>query len=84
MRKAEFFKLSDYTVSPCNGCLGCIKSNRCIIEDDGVMLTEKALLHGPEATPASVGIRSLEEDSETVAALKKLGEDIATTYFNGG
>lgn len=33
---------SNYTVAPCNACLGCVKSNRCVIEDDGVMLTEKA------------------------------------------
>ncbi|MDR9502514.1 MAG: flavodoxin family protein [Desulfurivibrionaceae bacterium] len=40
--QTEFIKLSDYTVGPCNGCLGCTKTNRCVIKDDGIMLTEKA------------------------------------------
>ena len=31
----DFYKLSDYTVSPCNACLGCVKTNRCVIKDDG-------------------------------------------------
>ncbi len=39
--KTEFVKLSDYTVGPCDACLGCIETNRCVIKDDGVMLTEK-------------------------------------------
>lgn len=39
--KSEFIKLSDYNVGPCDACLGCIKSNRCIKKDDGVMLAEK-------------------------------------------
>ena len=188
VRKTEFFKLSDYTVSPCNGCLECITTNRCVIEDDGVMLAEKAfkadvlviggytpyssldsrtkafierlyplqhrhglmagkrgaavvtcalppgreglsacangmqaisdymqlvgmewlggvpivgnmpcvncgeaqcqqsglkMLHGSDATPASVGVRSLEDDPGTIAALEKLGEAITASYFNG-
>jgi multimeric flavodoxin WrbA len=37
----EFIKLKDYTVAPCQACLGCIKTNRCVIEDDGIKLTEK-------------------------------------------
>lgn len=40
--KTEFIKLSDYDVGPCNACLGCIKTNRCVQKDDGVLLTEKA------------------------------------------
>ncbi len=38
----EFIKLVDYTVVPCRACLGCVKSNRCVIEDDGIWLAEKA------------------------------------------
>ncbi len=40
--QTEFIKLSDYTVEPCRGCLGCIETNRCVIEDDGIMLALKA------------------------------------------
>lgn len=39
--KSEFIKLSDYNVGPCDACLGCIKTNRCIKKDDGIMLAEK-------------------------------------------
>lgn len=39
--KSEFIKLSDYTIGPCDACLGCVKSNKCIKKDDGVMLAEK-------------------------------------------
>lgn len=39
----EFIKLKDYSISPCNACLGCVKTNQCVIkEDDGRMLTNKA------------------------------------------
>ena len=40
--ETEFVKLSDFTVSPCGACLGCVKTNRCSIQDDGIMLAEKA------------------------------------------
>lgn len=40
--ETEFVKLTDYTVAPCNACLGCVKTNRCVIQDDGIMLAEKA------------------------------------------
>lgn len=39
--ETEFIKLIDYTVEPCRACLGCVKSNTCVIKDDGIMLTEK-------------------------------------------
>lgn len=187
-KKQEFFKLSDYTISPCNACLGCVETNSCIIKDDGVMLAEKAykadiliiggytpystldsrtkafierlyplhhrhglmagkpgaaiitcaippgkegmpsacenglsaiqyymmgegmkfvggvsisgnvpcvncstgiqcqvsglkMIHGPDATLESVGINTLEDDADTVSALKKLGEDLVKTYY---
>ncbi len=38
----EFVKLIDYTVAPCKACLGCVKTNVCVIEDDGIALAEKA------------------------------------------
>lgn len=40
--ETEFIKLTDYTVAPCKACLGCAKTNRCVIKDDGIMLAEKA------------------------------------------
>lgn len=186
-RKQWFYKLSDYKISHCNACLGCVESNRCVIDDDGVMLAEKAykadviiiggytpyssldsrtksflerlyplrhrhglmagkpgaavvtcaippgkegmppacenglmaiqnymmeegmryvggvsvlgnvpcvrcksgiqcqvsglkMIHGPDATTEKVGINTLEDNPETVAALKKLGEDLLAAY----
>ncbi len=38
----EFIKLKDDTVAPCQSCLGCVKTNKCVIKDDGIMLAEKA------------------------------------------
>ena len=40
--ETEFVKLLDYTIEPCRACLGCVKTNRCVIKDDGVELAEKA------------------------------------------
>lgn len=40
--ETEFVKLRDYTVEPCRACLGCVKTNRCVIKDDGIELAEKA------------------------------------------
>ncbi len=189
-KQTEFIKLRDCTVSPCNACLACVETNRCVINDDGVALAEKAykadilviagytsyasldartkaflerlypLRHrhglmagkpgaaivtsavptgrqglppagdnglaairdymreeglryvggvslrgnapcircgdagqcqrsalklslGPEATPASVGINTLEDDPQAMAALHRLGEALVTTYFGG-
>ena len=189
-KKTEFIKLSDYTVAPCNACLGCVETNRCIIEDDGIKLAEKSykadaliiagytpyssldsrtkafmerlyplrhrhglmagkpgaaivtcaippgkegmppagenglqaiknymleegmafvggvtvvgnvpcvkcgesgqchhsglkMIHGPDATVENVGINTLEEHPQTVAALQKLGEDIVARHYGG-
>jgi len=38
----EFIKLSDYIVAPCRACLGCVKTNECVLQDDGSMLARKA------------------------------------------
>ncbi len=40
--KTEFIKLTNYTVAPCLACLGCVETNKCIIQDDGILLAEKA------------------------------------------
>lgn len=40
--ETEFIKLSDYTVAPCLACLCCVQTNRCVIDDDGQLLAEKA------------------------------------------
>ncbi len=40
--ETEFIKLSEHSVEPCRACLGCIKTNRCVIKDDGIELAEKA------------------------------------------
>lgn len=68
--ETEFIKLSDYTVVPCNGCLGCRSTNRCVISDDGNTLAEKvkqadALIVGG-FTPYST------LDSRTKAFLERL------------
>lgn len=47
----EFYKLSDYAVSPCNACLGCVKTNRCVIKDDGNFFVERV----KEATALVIG-----------------------------
>lgn len=39
--ETEFIKLNEYTIAPCIGCLGCLKTNRCVIKDDGIALAEK-------------------------------------------
>jgi hypothetical protein len=35
------------------------------------------MIHGPDATVEKVGINTLEDNPETVAALTKLGQDLA-------
>ena len=40
--ETEFIKLTNYAVAPCLACLGCVKTNTCVIEDDGRLLAEKA------------------------------------------
>ncbi len=40
--QTEFIKLKDYSIAPCQACLGCLKTNICVIEDDGRLLAEKA------------------------------------------
>ncbi len=40
--ETEFVKLMDYSIEPCRACLGCVKTNICVIKDDGIELAEKA------------------------------------------
>lgn len=39
--ETQFIKLSDLNLSPCHACLGCVKTNECVVKDDGPMLAEK-------------------------------------------
>ena len=39
--KTEFVKLSELKIEPCNACLECRETNRCVLKDDGILLTEK-------------------------------------------
>ena len=40
--ETEFVKLTDYDFAPCKASLGCVKTNQCVIEDDGILLAKKA------------------------------------------
>lgn len=68
--KSEFIKLSDYNVGPCDACLGCIKSNRCIKKDDGVMLAEKTYKADAVIIAGFTPYSSL--DSRTKAYMERL------------
>ena len=68
--KSEFIKLSDYNVGPCNACLGCIKTNRCIKKDDGIMLAEKTYKAGALIIAGFTPYSSL--DSRTKAYMERL------------
>lgn len=39
--ETEFIKLTQYKVEPCSACLGCRKTGKCVIKDDGVEIAEK-------------------------------------------
>jgi len=68
--KSEFIKLSDYNVGPCDACLGCIKTNRCIKKDDGVMLAEKTYKANAIIIAGFTPYSSL--DSRTKAYMERL------------
>jgi multimeric flavodoxin WrbA len=36
----RFVKLSDLEVTPCRACLGCVKTNQCVVDDDGKRLAD--------------------------------------------
>ncbi|MBU0663340.1 MAG: flavodoxin family protein [Proteobacteria bacterium] len=68
--KSEFIKLSDYNFGPCDACLGCIKTNRCIKKDDGVMLAEKTYKADAVIIAGFTPYSSL--DSRTKAYMERL------------
>ena len=68
--ETEFIKLKDYTIAPCQACLGCVKTNRCVIEDDGIELAEKVKAADALIVGAFTPYSSL--DSRTKAFLERL------------
>lgn len=68
--KSEFIKLSDYTIGPCDACLGCIKTNKCIKKDDGLMLAEKSYKADAIVIAGFTPYSSL--DSRTKAYMERL------------
>lgn len=68
--KSEFIKLSDYNVEPCDACLGCIKTNRCIKKDNGIMLAEKTYKANAVIIAGFTPYSSL--DSRTKAYMERL------------
>jgi multimeric flavodoxin WrbA len=37
---SKFVRLADFNIAPCDACLGCVTTNKCIINDDGNKLAE--------------------------------------------
>lgn len=68
--ETEFIKLKDYKIAPCNACLGCVETNRCVIEDDGILLAEKAKEADALVIGAFTPYSSI--DSRTKAFLERL------------
>jgi multimeric flavodoxin WrbA len=66
----EFIKLKDYTIAPCQACLGCLKTNRCVIKDDGILLAEKAKAAAALIIAGFTPYSSL--DSRTKAFIERL------------
>ncbi len=66
----EFIKLSDYKVEPCRACKGCIETNRCVIEDDGIMLAEKVRVSDALIIAGTTPYSSL--DGRTKAFMERL------------
>ncbi len=40
--ETELVKLRQYRIEPCVACMGCVKTNSCVLDDDGNGLMEKA------------------------------------------
>ena len=53
----------------------------CVACDDQCGVSALKILFGKDATPENVKINSVEDDSETVAALEKLGTDIIAACY---
>ncbi|MHB0937126.1 MAG: flavodoxin family protein [Armatimonadota bacterium] len=61
--RTEFLKLSEFTIAPCRACLGCVRTNRCVINDDGRAIAERvkaadALIIGGYAPYSSLDART--------------------------
>jgi len=41
--ETEFISLKGKKISPCMACLGCVRTNSCVIKDDGTEILEKML-----------------------------------------
>ncbi|MBI4027750.1 MAG: flavodoxin family protein [Verrucomicrobia bacterium] len=39
--ETEFIKLSELRMEPCRACLGCVKTNQCVVQDDARPLADK-------------------------------------------
>lgn len=68
--ETEFIKLIDYAVEPCRACLGCVKTNTCVIKDDGIELAEKAKAADALVIAGFTPYSSL--DSRTKAFIERL------------
>jgi len=68
--EVEFVKLSDYTITPCLACLGCVETNRCVINDDGNLLAEKVKVADALIIGGFTPYSSL--DSRTKAFIERL------------
>lgn len=66
----ELIRLREYTVAPCQACLGCVKTNRCVIQDDGVELAEKVKAADAMIVAGFTPYSTL--DSRTKAFLERL------------
>lgn len=38
--ETQFIKLSSLRIEPCRACLGCLKTNQCVLDDDGRNLAQ--------------------------------------------
>ncbi|MHB8762999.1 MAG: flavodoxin family protein [Deferrisomatales bacterium] len=68
--ETEFIKLFDYTIAPCKACLGCLKTSRCVIQDDAIELAEKVKAADALVVGGFTPYSSL--DSRTKAFLERL------------
>jgi len=68
--RSDFIKLSDYDIKPCDGCLGCTTHNKCVQNDDGLMLAEKTFKADALIVAGFTPYATL--DSRTKAYLERL------------
>lgn len=68
--ETEFVKLFGLTIAPCKACLGCLKTNRCVIQDDALELAEKVKAAAALVVGGFTPYSSL--DARTKAFLERL------------